>query len=62
MPPEILAALADDDKKDDDKKEDEEVKKEVVDEKKVEIIPLEDRKVNYFKDFFARPAFLTVSG
>lgn len=27
-----------------------------------EIIPLEQRKVNYKKDFFAKPAFLTVSG
>lgn len=26
------------------------------------MIPLEDRKVNYFEDFFSKPAFLTVSG
>jgi asparaginyl-tRNA synthetase len=33
-----------------------------VEEKKEELIPLEDRKVNYHHDFFGRPAFLTVSG
>lgn len=27
-----------------------------------EIIPLEQRKVDYKKDFFGKPAFLTVSG
>lgn len=26
------------------------------------MIPFEDRKVNYSKDFFGKPAFLTVSG
>ncbi len=30
-----------------------------VDEK---VIPFEDRKINYKKDFFGKPAFLTVSG
>jgi len=27
-----------------------------------EMIPFEDRKVNYKKDFFGKPSFLTVSG
>ena len=31
-------------------------------EKKTELIPFEERKINYKKDFFERPAFLTVSG
>ena len=30
--------------------------------KEVEMIPLEERKVDYKKDFFERPAYLTVSG
>ena len=30
--------------------------------KEVKMIPLEERKVNYKKDFFGKPAFLTVSG
>lgn len=33
-----------------------------VEEQPAQIIPLEERKVNYKKDFFGRPAFLTVSG
>ena len=28
----------------------------------VQLIPLEERKINYKKDFFGKPAFLTVSG
>ena len=41
----------------------EESKVEAAEEKKeAKIIPLEERKVNYKKDFFGRPAFLTVSG
>ena len=30
--------------------------------KEVKMIPLDERKVNYKKDFFGKPAFLTVSG
>lgn len=39
-----------------------EAEPEAVPEPVKEIIPLEDRKVNYKKDFFGKPAFLTVSG
>lgn len=44
-------------KKDKDAEPEEEVKEPVK-----EMIPVEDRKVNYKEDFFGRPAFLTVSG
>jgi asparaginyl-tRNA synthetase len=53
---------------DDKKKKEKFVKKkkgEVVEEVKEEVkklIPVENRKVNYKKDFFGKPAYLTVSG
>mmetsp|Transcript_41924 Transcript_41924/g.30189 ORF Transcript_41924/g.30189 Transcript_41924/m.30189 type:complete len:99 (-) Transcript_41924:846-1142(-) len=50
-------------KKDKKKKQAEgDATEEIKEEPKKQIIPFEDRKVNYNKDFFGKPAFLTVSG
>ena len=44
------------------KKGEGEAAEEVVPEKVKEVVPIEQRKINYKKDFFGKPAFLTCSG
>jgi len=57
-------APKDDGKKKKDKKKKGEAKEEkpAEEEKKGATLPFEERKINYKKDFFGKPAFLTVSG
>ena len=49
-------------KKEKKKKGEAEPAEEAVPEPVKQVIPLEERKVNYKKDFFGKPSFLTVSG